>query len=151
MTTAPELFDLTHAECAVLLRAHRVGRVAIGTPVGPYIVPVNYAVIEDSTGAGIVFRTAPYSLLGTHIDNAMVAFEVDHSDLERHRGWSVVVRGHSTVIAGKDIGAVRDHFEPGPWAAGTRNLYVRIPFTEVTGRRIGRDWDPLHALDVTSA
>ncbi|MES2712231.1 MAG: PQQ-dependent sugar dehydrogenase, partial [Pseudomonadota bacterium] len=47
--------------------------VAFSTPAGPHMVPVNYTVVDDA----IVVRTSPYSLLGTHGRNTVVAFGVD--------------------------------------------------------------------------
>ena len=57
-----EPFDLSPDECRELLCAGLVGRIAMCTPVGPHIVPVNYGVVDDS----VVLRTSPYSVLGTH-------------------------------------------------------------------------------------
>ena len=56
-----DAIDLTHAQCERLLRAGTTGRIALSTPDGPHIVPVNYSVVGDA----IVVRTTPYSLLGT--------------------------------------------------------------------------------------
>ena len=39
---------------------------------------------------------------------------------------------------------------PRPWAAGRRSLYLRIPLTEVTGRRLGDGWDLEETLPVAS-
>ena len=60
----------------------RSGRVALCTDSGPQIVPVNYSVVEDS----IVFRTTPYSVLGTYAWKTRLAFEVDHIDYEQRQG-----------------------------------------------------------------
>ncbi len=53
--------ELSQQECLQLLSHEEVARVAVCTPTGPHIVPVNYVVVDDA----IVFRTAPYSVLGT--------------------------------------------------------------------------------------
>ena len=63
--------QLSVSECRDLLEGGVVGRVAMATPVGPRIVPVNYSVHGDA----IVFRTAPYSELSTYGWNADLAFE----------------------------------------------------------------------------
>ena len=79
-----------------------VGRVAISTPTGPHIVPVNYAVVDEA----IIVRTSPYSLLGTYGRDTMVAFEVDGFDHELERGWSVQARGRvEAVTADRGAGA----------------------------------------------
>jgi nitroimidazol reductase NimA-like FMN-containing flavoprotein (pyridoxamine 5'-phosphate oxidase superfamily) len=68
--------QLGDSECRELLSGGVVGRVAMATPVGPRIVPVNYSLHGDA----IVFRTAPYSELSTYGWDTDLAFEVDHHD-----------------------------------------------------------------------
>ena len=84
-----ESLELSSQECEDLLRAGVAGRIAVSTPGGPHIIPVNYSVVDGA----IVVRTSPYSLLGTHGRNTVLAFEVDHFDHEQQHGWSVVARG----------------------------------------------------------
>jgi uncharacterized protein len=133
----PESRDLEPQECERLLRAGIVGRVALSTPDGPHIVPVNYSVFEDS----IVLRTSSYSILGTYGRNAMLAFEVDHIDHERHVGWSVVARGRSWAETDPaEVARIRDAWQPRPWASGSRNLYLRIRWSTLSGRALGTDW-----------
>jgi len=133
----PELLELSPQECATLLRAGVAGRIAVSTPDGPHIIPVNYSVVDDA----VVVRTSPYSLLGTHGRNSMLAFEIDGLDHEYQHGWSVVTRGRSEVVTEpEDIERIRSTWEPRPWAAGARNLYLRIPWSELTGRRLGTGW-----------
>jgi hypothetical protein len=64
-------FEIPPDECRELLDAGLVGRVAVSTPMGPHIVPVNYAVVDDC----IVLRTSPYSVLGSHARGAILALE----------------------------------------------------------------------------
>ena len=85
--------DLSREDCSRLLKAGVAGRVAVGTPTGPHIVPVNYAV----DGESILIRTTAYSLLGTYGRGALLCFEVDQFDYELKRGWSVVVRGRGEL------------------------------------------------------
>ncbi|MGH3329985.1 MAG: pyridoxamine 5'-phosphate oxidase family protein, partial [Nocardioidaceae bacterium] len=89
-----EPVELTVEECVGLLRSGVIGRVALSTPMGPRIVPVNYAVYEDT----VVFRTTPYSELGTYGWNTDLAFEIDHLDYEKHQGWSVVAIGRAELV-----------------------------------------------------
>ncbi len=84
-----ETRELSVRECQDLLRAGVAGRVAVSTPTGPHIVPVNYTVVDDA----IVIRTSPYSLLGTYGRDTTFAFEIDEFDRDRARGWSVQARG----------------------------------------------------------
>ncbi len=133
----PESLELDRQECERLLRAGVVGRVALSTPEGPHIVPVNYAVVDDT----IVIRTSSYSVLGTYGRNTMLAFEVDHVDHERHVGWSVVVRGRGWAeLDAAEVSRIRGTWPPRPWAVGSRNLYLRIRCESLTGRALGRDW-----------
>ena len=130
-----EPVELTVEECLQLLHGGVIGRVAMATPVGPRIVPLNYAMYDDA----IVFRTTPYSELGTYGRDAELAFEIDHLDDELHQGWSVVAIGRSEIIedAG-DLRAIREGWDPTPWAGGTRHLYLRLRWRDITGRRIGK-------------
>jgi len=77
--------ELSGPQCLDLLQAGLIGRAAFCSPAGPRVVPVNYALFEDS----IVWRTTPYSELGRFGPDAELAFEVDHIDYEKHQGWSV--------------------------------------------------------------
>jgi nitroimidazol reductase NimA-like FMN-containing flavoprotein (pyridoxamine 5'-phosphate oxidase superfamily) len=129
--------EMTVEECRDLLGSGVMGRVAMATPVGPRIVPVNYAVHGDA----IVFRTAPYSTLSTYGWNADLAFEIDHLDYDTHQGWSVVAVGRANVIDDADeIQEIRRSWDPRPWAPGVRNLYVRLEWRELTGLRLGEGW-----------
>jgi nitroimidazol reductase NimA-like FMN-containing flavoprotein (pyridoxamine 5'-phosphate oxidase superfamily) len=128
---------LSASESRELLEGGVVGRLAMATPVGPRIVPVNYAVHGDS----IVFRTAPYSELSTYGWNTDLAFEVDHLDFETHQGWSVVAVGRAHVVDDPDeVQRIRSHWDPRPWAPGSRNLYVKLTWRELSGVRLGDDW-----------
>jgi nitroimidazol reductase NimA-like FMN-containing flavoprotein (pyridoxamine 5'-phosphate oxidase superfamily) len=132
-----EPFELDHEKCLDLLTGGIVGRVAICTPEGPNIVPVNYAVVDDS----VVFRTSPYSMLGTNAWHGRLAFEIDHLDYERHRAWSVVAVGRGEMVEDADeLAAIRAMRDPQPWAAGSRALYVRLRWDKLTGRRLGSGW-----------
>ena len=134
---AGEVMELSRSECEGLLRREMVGRVGIATPAGPHIVPLNYSVSEGS----VVVCTTPYSLLGTYGRDTLLAFEIDHFEHAQERGWSVLVRGRSEPV--EDAAELRSLVRvlPHPWAAGRRSLYLRIPLTEVSGRRLGLGWD----------
>jgi nitroimidazol reductase NimA-like FMN-containing flavoprotein (pyridoxamine 5'-phosphate oxidase superfamily) len=143
-----EPFDLSPDECRELLCAGLVGRIAMCTPVGPHIVPVNYGVVDDS----VVLRTSPYSVLGTHARGSTLALEIDSFDYERQRGWSVVARGRAEVVtSAADLNHVRTVWEPNAWAAGQRNLYLRIPWSDLSGRRLGQGWNAADELPVRRA
>lgn len=128
-----EPVELTVHECMDLLSGGVMGRIAVTTPGGPRIVPVNYAVNE----ASIIIRTSPYSELATYGPRNQAAFEIDHLDYDRHQGWSVVALGRLEVLAPEELDDVRRIWEPRPWAGGHRNLHLRLPWSEVSGRRVG--------------
>ena len=140
--------ELSAGECQTLLRSGVAGRIAMSTPTGPHIVPVNYSVVD----AAIVVRTSPYSLLGTYGRETMLAFEVDGLDPARERGWSVHARGRAEVVTDRDdLAAIRAIAEPRPWAGGGRSLYLRLRWTELTGRKLGSDWEPVHDVPVSTS
>lgn len=130
-----EPVELPYSRCAELLRSEEVGRVAVCTPSGPRIVPVNYTVVQDA----ILFRTTPYSVLGTYAWNSQLAFEVDGLDRERRRGWSVVAIGRGAMVEDSTELAASGG-NPVPWTAGQRPMLVQLRWENLTGRRIGPDW-----------
>lgn len=119
-------------ECFDLLEPGGIGRVGFASVYGTMILPVNFAV----SGKTIIFRTAPDSLLAVYA-NAQVSFQVDDIDRARHEGWSVLVHGHAHIVTNeRDVRRLEDHTHLEPWAAGTRDIYVRITPTQITGRRL---------------
>jgi uncharacterized protein len=140
-----EPFDLSPAECLELLSAGLVGRVAMCTPMGPHIVPVNYGVVDDC----VVLRTSPYSVLGSHARGSALALEIDQFDYERQRGWSVVAHGRAeAVTSAEELSHIKNVWEPRAWAAGQRNVYLRMRWSELTGRRLGPGWSAADTLPV---
>lgn len=139
-----DLIELTLDQCTELLRTGVVGRVAFTTPTGPHIVPVNYAVLDET----IVVSTSPYSLLGTHGRDAVLAFEVDLVDHVHQRGWSVTARGRATAVTDPvERRRVRDSWPPRPWAVGARSSLLSIAIGELSGRQLGAGWDALEAME----
>ena len=135
-----EPVELSREESESLLRLGVVGRVAVTTPDGPVIVPVNYAVVDDA----VILRTTPYSVLGRHARDALVAFEVDRLDQDQQHGWSVLARGRAEAVTDPgELDRIEATCAPRPWAAGNRALFLRIAWTEVTGRKLGHGWSPM--------
>ncbi|MCC0094076.1 pyridoxamine 5'-phosphate oxidase family protein [Streptomyces flavotricini] len=127
-----ELITLTNAECRRLLSTHGVGRVAVFTPEGPAIFPVNYVV----AGNEIAFRTSEEAVLA-RAAGTEVAFEVDHIDDAMKQGWSVMAVGEAegvTDAAGKQrLDAVARSM---PWAGSERTHWMKITPIRITGRRV---------------
>jgi nitroimidazol reductase NimA-like FMN-containing flavoprotein (pyridoxamine 5'-phosphate oxidase superfamily) len=131
-SSRPFLDHLQGDQCDELISPGGVGRIVFVGRGGPVALPVNFRTL----GGDIVFRTEPMSGLIPALSQDRVSFEVDHIDEALAEGWSVLVRGRGHVVS-----------EPGeleqvrllpitPWAAGPRDVYVRIVPAEVTGRRI---------------
>jgi nitroimidazol reductase NimA-like FMN-containing flavoprotein (pyridoxamine 5'-phosphate oxidase superfamily) len=128
--------NLTVDECLALLSEEAVGRVALSTPAGVRIVPVNYTLY----GEAIVFRTEPASELGAYGWDGDVAFEVDRLDYEQYQGWSVVARGQVRLVEDPDeLRRIKQRWDPQPWAGGRRTQYLKMTWEDLTGRRIGED------------
>ena len=137
--------ELPYSTCRGLLASGVVGRVGVNTPSGPGIFTVNYAVVDEA----IIFRTTPRSVQGTNARNSLVAFQVDSLDYEYQRGWSVLATGRGQAVERtEELDHIRVIWEPRPWAAGTRELYIRLAWDELTGRQLGLGWDPKSKLPV---
>jgi nitroimidazol reductase NimA-like FMN-containing flavoprotein (pyridoxamine 5'-phosphate oxidase superfamily) len=96
------------------------------------MLPVNFAV----SGKSIVFRTAPDTLLAVYADGR-VSFETDHLDEALREGWSVLVHGHAHRITDeREVKKLEAGIRLEPWAAGSRDVYVRIAPTRISGRRV---------------
>ena len=136
--------ELAFDECVRLLQAGIVGRVALATPHGPQIVPLNYSVVDEA----VIVATSPYSALGTYGPGSVVAFEIDHFDYEHHAGWSIAVRGRAELVKDPaEVQRLRKIWAPRPWAEGSRNLHLRIPWTEISGREVGEHTpEPVHRV-----
>jgi nitroimidazol reductase NimA-like FMN-containing flavoprotein (pyridoxamine 5'-phosphate oxidase superfamily) len=131
---------LTEEECWTLLRVNVVGRVGFDMGHGIRIHPVNYAVDDRS----ILLRTAPDTELSRCVDlfsdGALVAFQVDDVDLDRHRGWSVLAQGGIGTVDAAEAEHLTSQWSPHPWAAEEKPLLLRIVPVQVTGRVVGRGW-----------
>ena len=137
-----DLLELSRSECEGLLRQGVVGRVAIATPNGPHILPLNYAVSRGD----VVVCTTPYSVLGTYGRDSLLAFEVDHFEYPLHRGWSVVVRGRAAQV--EDADELSDARAQPAALLGGRNTFA-LPAHPAHGglrtpprRRVGPRSDP---------
>lgn len=123
------LRDLSTEECRGLLENQQVGRIGFTDPDGPVVLPVNYVMVGDC----VVVATSPYSSLGRNATSASVAFEVDEIDDFTESGWSVLVRGQTSVIERHELADVE---LPQPWAEGIRTLILKISVAEISGRRL---------------
>jgi nitroimidazol reductase NimA-like FMN-containing flavoprotein (pyridoxamine 5'-phosphate oxidase superfamily) len=126
------LRTLSPEECFDLLEPGGIGRVGFTAADGIVMLPVNYVL----AGKTIVFRTAPDTLLAVYA-NAQVSFEADRFDEVLRDGWSVLVQGHAhKVTAEREVSQLEDRTHLEPWAAGARDVYVRIAPARISGRRL---------------
>jgi nitroimidazol reductase NimA-like FMN-containing flavoprotein (pyridoxamine 5'-phosphate oxidase superfamily) len=126
------LRTLSPAECFDLLEPGGIGRVGFASADGIMMLPVNFAV----TAKTIIFRTAPDTLLALYSE-ARVSFEADRLDEALHAGWSVLLQGRAHQVTDeREVKRLQDRTHLQPWAAGARDVYVRITPTRISGRRI---------------
>jgi nitroimidazol reductase NimA-like FMN-containing flavoprotein (pyridoxamine 5'-phosphate oxidase superfamily) len=121
-------------ECWDALLSRSVGRVAVSTPTGPYVVPVSYAVRDGH----LFFRTSSYSILGAHSRAGYASFQIDEVDEATRSAWSVLVRGRVRVIEREDeqhwLGAAL-HL-PDPWVVRMDARLFVLEISDLTGSRI---------------
>jgi nitroimidazol reductase NimA-like FMN-containing flavoprotein (pyridoxamine 5'-phosphate oxidase superfamily) len=123
---------LSTESCWELLRTTPVGRVVVMVDGAPEVYPVNFAVDDRS----VAFRTAPGSKLRGLERFPTTCFEADVIDPDDRSGWSVMLKGRAVDVVHADdvqrLGALPLTL----WTAGTKDHWVRIRPSEVTGRRI---------------
>lgn len=123
---------LSEDECAELLSAGSLGRVAVWTGEHPAILPVLYRMLDGD----IVFRTAPGEKLIAAALRREVVFEIDNADPATHAGWSVNVVGEATEIVRPEERARVAELGLEAWAGEYRDRFVRILTRQISGRRL---------------
>lgn len=130
---------LSPAECQAFLEraaaALGTGRLAVNGVRSPYLIPVNFSLVEG----GILIRLGP-GWAAFHLDGADVSFEVDEAVPTQRSGWSVVIEGVARVLPYEEAARLGANV-PNPIVTtpGVRVFEV-IPF-KVTGRAVTRDLD----------
>jgi nitroimidazol reductase NimA-like FMN-containing flavoprotein (pyridoxamine 5'-phosphate oxidase superfamily) len=124
---------LTLAEALHLLGTQEVGRLVYTRRALPAVTPVNFALRDGA----IWIWTASASSMWQAVRGAVVAFEVDELDCVACSGWSVVVLGVAELV--RDPGLIENALVDGPepWVTGRKEHLLRIPLTQVSGRRLG--------------
>jgi len=128
---ADETTVVDESECWTRLRSSEVGRLAVVTPDGPDIFPVNY-VVDHGT---VVFRTAPGSKLTALRQGEPVAFEADGFDGDANEAWSVVVKGHPQQLRQPEAVLDAAGLPLFPWHGADKPVFVRVVPSHVSGRR----------------
>ncbi|MET3984462.1 pyridoxamine 5'-phosphate oxidase family protein [Streptomyces sp. PvR034] len=126
------LVPLDETECGRLLNTHGVGRIAVFTPQGPAILPVNYLI----AGPDIAFRTSAEAVTA-RAAGTEVAFEIDNIDDVTATGWSVLAVGELAAVADPDeIHHLNTVARSEPWAGGPRTHWMKLTPARITGRRV---------------
>ncbi len=125
---------LTPAECLELLALATVGRVGVSIGALPAILPVHFALLDDS----VVFSTWPGTKLDAAANGAVVAFQADAFEPPHPHSWSVLVQGMTSEVT--DPGDLTEVGETTmtTWSGEppTRR-WVRISPGTLSGRRFG--------------
>jgi nitroimidazol reductase NimA-like FMN-containing flavoprotein (pyridoxamine 5'-phosphate oxidase superfamily) len=129
MQPSREAQDLTVGECLRLLRTVPVGRMVFTEGALPAVHPVDYVM----SGSDVVLRTGRGPKLDSAMRGDVVAFEADDIDPVTRTGWSVLVVGHASVVAG----AAADLPLPLPAGLDGEPFTIRIAGERITGRRVG--------------
>ncbi len=125
--------DLGRDDCLELLRDEPVGRVALTARALPIVLPVNFALLDGD----IVWRSAEGTKLNDAAAGFVVAFEVDHYELDHQQGWSVMVQGLAHVITDVEELERAKALPLEPWALdGVADRYVCLVPNIVTGMRV---------------
>ena len=129
--------NLTEAESWQLLGSVSLGRIVFSHHAMPAIRPVNHLVddqtiiIRSHLGSSIVGRAAEESGNG----GAVVSYEADDLDPDRHTGWSVIATGMARLV--RDPAAIARYEELlEPWVAGQMDYVIAIKPQIITGLRL---------------
>lgn len=126
---------LSRAECLELLGKEHVGRVGVSMGALPVILPVNYTLLDHS----VLIRTVAGTKLAAATTRTVVAFEVDSYQDDGLAGWSVLVVGRASEVAGQDeLSLARERCLEAWGAPGAAHHFVAIEMELVSGRRFDR-------------
>ncbi|MET8748906.1 pyridoxamine 5'-phosphate oxidase family protein [Streptomyces sp. NPDC004667] len=129
------LVPLDRTECRRLLNTHGVGRIAVFTPEGPAVLPVNHLV----AGSDIAFRTSAEAVT-TRAAGTEVAFEIDDIDDVTASGWSVLAVGEPAAVTDPhEVHHPNTTARSRPRAGGPRDHRMKLTPVRITGRRVVHD------------
>lgn len=135
MTVETWLIGISPEECADLLEASQLGRLAVIIDGRPEIFPVDH--VYDRASGSVVFPTSAGTKFHAALDWPFVGFEVDALESTDSGGWSVVVVGTAEEVTDPDDIARFAQARHVRWShPGAATHWVRIVPTKVTGRRI---------------
>lgn len=126
-----EMVILSRQQCLARLAETPLGRVGVSIGALPAILPVHYAMVDDS----IVFRTTRGTKLDAAAADSVVAFEVDAQDLVEDGWWSVLVQGIAKPVAIHEDRAQRAGPNPRVWpGSGEESRLLRLEAHAMHGR-----------------
>ena len=128
------LENLSREEALRLLATAPMARAVFVTGALPTVVPLTVAVHDDA----VVFRTSSSTRLARLGVGGVITIEADDVDPVTRTGWSVLVSGILEQIVDLGEQAVV-HGLVEPWAPGDHDVYLRVPATAVSGRRVRAD------------
>ncbi|HEX3567477.1 MAG TPA: pyridoxamine 5'-phosphate oxidase family protein [Acidimicrobiales bacterium] len=114
-------------ECRRLLGTEPLGRIALSVRALPAVVPVLFHLSGDR----VIFTVETDALFAALTDN-IVAFEVDHIDIETHEGWAVVAVGRSGPVVRVDAAGRPEDSGGAPSKAGR---LIAVSLDRLSGRR----------------
>jgi nitroimidazol reductase NimA-like FMN-containing flavoprotein (pyridoxamine 5'-phosphate oxidase superfamily) len=123
---------LTRAECLMLLAQASIGRIGASIGALPVILPVHFAVHEES----VLFRTIPGTKLDAATIGAVVAFQADAYEPLDGTGWSVLLQGIASEVSDEEGNALARSVPIRSWVGMESNhRLVRIGVANVSGRQ----------------
>ncbi len=127
----PEAAILTRRECLELLGQTSVGRIGVSIDALPVILPVYFALVDDS----VLVRTIPGTKLDAATIGAVVAFQADAWEPSDETYWSVLLQGMASEVD-DESGSLSDLTTIRSWSGlGGVHRLVRIDATNASGRR----------------
>jgi uncharacterized protein len=126
------LTQLSRDECLRLMASVPVGRIIYTRRALPAVELVNFALDNGD----IIIRTDHGGKLAAATRGAVVAFEADSVDTDRHAGWSVTAIGHSHEVSDPDEIGRLERTGLTSWAPGERDHFIRISPGILNGRRL---------------
>jgi nitroimidazol reductase NimA-like FMN-containing flavoprotein (pyridoxamine 5'-phosphate oxidase superfamily) len=132
--SARELIELSRADCLRLLATGTFGRVVFTERALPAAHPVSYLLDAEE----VVFRTGDGGKLAAATVRNIVAFQVDHIDVDAETGWSVLGVGEAYEITDQVRLMALAPRLPRPWASSAVERHIiAIPLGRLSGRRLG--------------
>jgi len=129
------LRQMSREECLQLMASVPVGRIIYTRQALPAVELVNFAIDNGD----IIIRTDHSGKLAAATREAVVAFEADSLDTDRHVGWSVTIVGQSQEVTDPDEVGRLERLGLSCWAPGEREHFIRIRPGILNGRRLSAD------------